>query len=317
MFDAIRCEHLTKRFANRAAVEDLTLSVQEGEVFGFLGPNGAGKTTTIRMLLGLVRPDAGTFFVFGDPVPCPQRLQEIGAMVEEPAFYPWLSGRENLQVLLDTGAEAGGEAVAEALDTTGLTEVATRKVKTYSQGMRQRLGLAAALLRKPRLLVLDEPANGLDPAGIRQVRDLLRSLGDQGVTAFLSSHLLGEVERICDRVAIIDRGRLVAVGSATELGGSVETRVKIAVSPEDHESALRLLGGLAVEVSARGTFLVSARSGREVNEALARGGVFAETVGLERSGLEEQFFALTQGNSEREVVSKAIPEIGDHAPDPG
>ncbi len=293
--EAIRFQGLSKRFGGRAAVDGLTLSIEEGEVFGFLGPNGAGKTTTIRLLLGLLRPDNGVAFVFGDRVPCPGRLGEIGAMVEEPAFYPWLSGRRNLQVMLESGAPAPAGAVQSALETVGLTEAADRKMKTYSQGMRQRLGLAIALLRRPRLLVLDEPANGLDPAGIREFRDRFRTLGDAGVTVFISSHLLGEVERICDRVAIVDRGRLVAVGGVDELGRSASLRFRVTLRPQDLDDAVRLLSAYQVGLESTNVILVSGASGREVNERLARGGVFAEALGEERSGLEERFLALTEG----------------------
>jgi ABC-2 type transport system ATP-binding protein len=292
--EAIRLEGISKRFGGRPAVDALSLTVNQGEVFGFLGPNGAGKTTTIRLLLGLIRPDAGRALLFGDPVPCPHRLPEVGAVVEEPAFYPWMSGRGNLQVLADEGAPTPPRAVEEALDVVGLTEVSGRKMKTYSQGMRQRLGLAAALLRQPKLLILDEPANGLDPAGIREFRDRFRSLGDQGVTVFLSSHLLGEVERICDRVAIVDRGRLVAVGGVDELGRSFD-RIRVQVRPEDHAEAAALLAPFGATSPQTGVFQVSGSEGRRVNEALARGGVFAESIGQERSGLEERFLALTEG----------------------
>jgi ABC-2 type transport system ATP-binding protein len=161
--------------------------------------------------------------------------------------------------------------------------------------MRQRLGLAVALLRQPRLLVLDEPANGLDPAGIREFRDRFRALGDSGVTVFLSSHLLGEVERICDRVAIVDKGRLVAVGSVEELGRSSAVRIRVMLRPEDLDDAVRLLGAYQVGLEAANVILVSAPSGREVNQALAQGGIFADAIGEERSGLEERFLALTEG----------------------
>jgi ABC-2 type transport system ATP-binding protein len=289
MTDAIRIHGLTKRFGGRAAVDGLSLEVREGEVFGFLGPNGAGKTTTIRMLLGLMSQDAGEAFVLGDRVPAPGRLAEVGAMVEEPAFYPWLSGRANLQVLADSGAPVVGGAVEEALEATGLTSAATKKVKAYSQGMRQRLGLAVALLRTPRLLILDEPANGLDPAGIREFRDRLRALGDAGVTVFISSHLLGEVERICDRVGIVDRGRLVAVGTVDELAsrgsGLSSRRIRVTVRPEDHDEAVRLLDRFAVTPEGRGTLLITSAGGRDVNEALARGGVFADAIAPDGSGL--------------------------------
>src|SRR5690242_17052761 len=248
-------------------------------------------------MLGLLRPDRGESFVFGDRVPCPDRLREIGAMVEEPAFYPWLSGRRNLDVLARTGAPTPTGALDDAMHTVGLSEAAGRKVKAYSQGMRQRLGLAVALLRKPRLLILDEPVNGLDPAGIREFRDRFRALGDAGVTVFISSHLLGEVERICDRVAIVDRGRLVAVGKVDELAaGGGPGRIRVAVRDQDRGDAVRLLERFDVKMDGPGTLLVAAETGRDVNEALARGGVFAESIGRDVTGLEERFLALTEGN---------------------
>src|SRR5947199_1910762 len=183
--EPIRCEGLTKRFRGMPAVDGLDLSVREGEVFGFLGPNGAGKTTTIRMLLGLIRPDAGRASILGDEVPCPSRLGEVGALLENAAFYPWLTGRENLLVVAETGPPVPRAQVDERLEAAGIDNAAARRVKTYSQGMRQRLGLAAASLRKPKLLILDEPTNGLDPAGIHEFRHLIRSLAREGVSIFL------------------------------------------------------------------------------------------------------------------------------------
>jgi ABC-type multidrug transport system ATPase subunit len=277
-------------------VDSLDLQVAEGEVFGFLGPNGAGKTTTIRLLVGLLRADAGQAWLLGERVPCPAQLGQVGAMVEEPAFYPWMSGRRNLRILAKTGAPVGQHAVEEAMARAGLAAVAGRKVKTYSQGMRQRLGLAVALLRRPRLLLLDEPANGLDPAGIREFRTLLRQLAGEGVSVFLSSHLLGEVEQVCDRVAIIDRGRLVAVGTTAELGRG-EERMRVSLRPDEEPAAIAVLAGAGLtarrEGERPGTLLVDSASGRDVNMALARTGIFAEAVGLARSGLEERFLAIT------------------------
>ncbi len=210
MSEVIRCEGLTKRYRHTVAVDRLDLSVQAGQVFGFLGRNGAGKTTTLRMLLGLIRPTAGRAWLNGRPVPDPGGLALVGAMIEEPAFYPWLTGRRNLEILARSGPplQAGrGDPVAAALHRVGLDEVRAGQVKTYSQGMRQRLGLAVALLRQPPLLLLDEPSNGMDPAGIRGFRSLLRALADAGTTVFLSSHLLAEVELVCDQVAVLHHGR--------------------------------------------------------------------------------------------------------------
>lgn len=179
-------------------------------MFGFLGPNGSGKTTTMRMLLGLIAPTAGRAWVNGRRLPDPDGLSRVGAMIEEPAFYPWMTGRRDLEVLALHGPPPSRpNAVGAVLERAGLSAVAGRKVKTYSQGMRQRLGLAAALLRDPALLVLDEPTNGMDPAGIWEFRALLRGLADDGMTVFVSSHLLAEVEQVCDRVAVMNQGRLV------------------------------------------------------------------------------------------------------------
>ena len=227
---------LTKRYGPRAVVDGLDLEVERGEVFGFLGPNGAGKTTTARMLLGLVRIDGGEASLLGSKVPCPARLGEIGAMIEEPAFYPWATGRRNLEILADEGDPVPAGAVADALELTGMTAAAELKVKVYSQGMRQRLGLAGAVLRRPPVVLLDEPANGLDPSGIHHLRLLLRHMADIGSTVFLSSHLLGEIEQVCDRVAVIDRGRLVAAGTLDSLGGT-RKRVQVSVTPADTAAA--------------------------------------------------------------------------------
>jgi ABC-2 type transport system ATP-binding protein len=236
--EAIRCEGLSKRYGSTIAVDGLDLVVEAGQVFGFLGPNGSGKTTTLRMLLGLVRPSSGRAWRNGRPLPDPDGLDRVGAMIEEPAFYPWLSGRANLEVLALCGPPPPAGAVDRALDRAGLAPVAGRKVKAYSQGMRQRLGLAAALLRDPDLLLLDEPTNGMDPAGIRELRSLLRSLADGGTTVFLSSHLLGEVELVCDRIAVVRAGRVLAEGTVADLaaaGGLEAAFLRLTGPAEDPE----------------------------------------------------------------------------------
>ncbi len=211
---------LHKHFGRVRAVDGLSLQVNPGECFGFLGPNGAGKTTTISMMLGLLRPTQGKVVLLGQEV-TPQQtavLRQVGALVGAPDFYPYLSGRENLRLLARLYPEVDDRRVDEVLAQVGLApEAARRKVKGYSTGMKQRLGLAAALLHRPRLLILDEPTSGLDPIGMAEMRTLLRQLADQGVTVFLSSHLLHEVEQVCDRVAILNRGRLVALGPVSEL----------------------------------------------------------------------------------------------------
>jgi ABC-2 type transport system ATP-binding protein len=219
MPDVIRCQGLGKRYGSTVAVDSLDLTVEAGQVFGFLGRNGAGKTTTMRMLLGLIRPTAGQAWLNGRQVPDPAGLASIGAMIEEPASYPWLTGRRNLEVLALCGPPlpAGRHQVTAVLDRVGLGAVADHKVKTYSQGMRQRLGLAVALLREPTLLLLDEPSNGMDPAGIKEFRTLLRSLAGDGTTVFLSSHQLAEVAQVCDQVAVLAEGRLVHQGRVEDL----------------------------------------------------------------------------------------------------
>jgi ABC-2 type transport system ATP-binding protein len=219
MAAVIECRGLTKRYRGTTALAGLDLTVEAGQVFGFLGANGAGKTTTTRILLGLVAPSSGRAWLNGKRVPDPAGLARVGAMIEEPAFYPWLTGRRNLDLLALSGARrpARGEEISAALERAGLTGAADRKVKGYSQGMRQRLGLAAALMHRPALLLLDEPANGLDPAGIKEFRTLLRSLADGGTTVFLSSHLLAEVGQVCDQVAVIHEGRLAGQGTVSQL----------------------------------------------------------------------------------------------------
>ena len=242
--EAISCEGLTKRFGSVVAVDELDLAVSSGQVYGFLGPNGAGKTTTIRMLLGLVAPSAGQIRLLGQRLPAPRVVAQTGSMIEEPAFYPWMSGRVNLEVLGATGGGCAPSEVTRVLGLVGLGDVAARKVKTYSQGMRQRLGIAAAMLGRPPLLILDEPANGLDPAGIREIRGLLRGLAAEGTTVFLSSHLLAEVEQVCDRVAVIVRGRLVEEGAPVTLG-AIRRQVRVEVGAADTEAATRLTGPVA------------------------------------------------------------------------
>ncbi|GAA0329250.1 ABC transporter ATP-binding protein [Actinoallomurus spadix] len=289
----IRCEGLTKRYGATLAVDRLDLTVGGGQVFGFLGPNGSGKTTTMRMLLGLITPTAGRAWVNERPLPDPDGLARVGAMLEEPAFYPWLTGRRALEVLALHGPPPRRrDAVAAALDRVGLSAVADRRVKAYSQGMRQRLGLAAALLRDPALLVLDEPTNGMDPAGIREFRALLRALADDGMTVFLSSHLLAEVEQVCDRVAVMNRGRLIEEGPVAGLS-TVRRRVRVILDEADRDRAREVLAGRRTRTDGPGTLLVEEADGRQVNEALGRAGLWAREILVERPGLEEAFLTLT------------------------
>ncbi len=299
---AIRCHSLTKRYGGRAVVDDLDLEVEQGELFGFLGPNGSGKTTTARLLLGLIRPDGGEAWLLGSRVPCPQRLGEIGAMVEEPAFYPWMSGRRNLEIVGDEGGALPRRAVEDALELAGIADAADTKVKTYSQGMRQRLGLAAAVLRRPALVLLDEPANGLDPAGIRALRDLLRHLADTGCTVFLSSHLLGEVEQVCHRVAVIDHGRLISVLSVDDLDSSAK-RVRVTVDSNEMAPARTALDRWTVIAESPEQLVVAGGEGRDINRALAKDGIFAMAVTPEHLSLEERFLAITNIDGEPDAAA--------------
>jgi ABC-2 type transport system ATP-binding protein len=291
--EGIRCAGLTKRYGDIHALRGLDLTVEPGQVYGFLGPNGSGKTTTMRILAGLVRATSGRAWVSGRPLPDPDGLPRIGTMIEEPAFHPWLSGWQNLQVLALSGPRiTTSHAIPRVLERVGLSEVAERRTKGYSQGMRQRLGLAAALLRDPEVLVLDEPANGLDPAGIRQFRSLFRELADAGKTVFLSSHLLTEVERICDRVAVVHQGRVVQEGSVATLL-TARASVRVVVPADELGRARELLARWPVRTEGSGELLVAASEAGEVNRALAAGGVWAEELAAVRPDLEQAFLDLT------------------------
>jgi ABC-2 type transport system ATP-binding protein len=296
----IRTDALVKRYGGVTAVDRVDLDVREGDRYGFLGPNGSGKTTTVRMLLGLVLPTSGSVELLGQPMPRRARdvLPEVGALVEGPAAYAHLSARSNLS-LLDAAGRGGSrrtrsKRIEGVLEQVGLAAVGRKPVKAYSLGMRQRLGLAAALLRAPRLLVLDEPTNGLDPQGIREVRDLLLQLSAQGTTVFLSSHLLSEVEALCTRVGVLDRGRLVlqdelaAVRAET---GLVELRTPDVARARD-------LLGAGVEV-ADGERLLVRGDPAEVNAALVAAGVRVRLLAPERRTLEDAVMELTGAGSDR------------------
>ena len=296
---ALELRSLCKRFGPKEVVTDLSFRVEPGEVFGFLGPNGAGKTTTMRMVLGLIRPSAGKLLVLGEEMPAGGRrvLPQVGPLVETPALYPNLSGRDNLAVF---GAELGGapwSRVDELLALVGLGDRGRDRVARYSLGMRQRLGLAVALLHRPRLLLLDEPANGLDPAGIREIRSLLRNLSSAGTTVFISSHVLGEVERVCDRVAILRRGRLAYLGDLSSLRASTGTFL---IRIERADEALQWLraqpwGGSA-QAGPDGTVEVLSPTGRgrDLNRALMGAGFFADSLVPCERDLEEAFLQLTE-----------------------
>src|SRR5487761_341517 len=237
---------LSKRYGNGVlAVDSVEMSVRRGEVYGFLGPNGAGKTTTLRMLVGLIRPTSGTATVAGHPPGHPAGLAKFGSLVEAPGFYPYLSGRENLKVVADF-AGISHKRVGEVLEIVELASRAGRKFGTYSTGMKQRLGVAAALLKDPDLLILDEPTNGLDPQGMAEMRKLIKDIGQGERTVLLSSHLLGEVEQICDRVGVISNGKLVKQSTVQELIGEKGVIVKAEPADRAGEMLTRMFGPAAV-----------------------------------------------------------------------
>ena len=280
------------------ALKSVNLEVAPGQVYGFLGPNGAGKTTTIRILLNLVRATAGEIRVMSaDPSRDPSVLRKVGAQVESPSFYGYLSGRANLQVLARTSGLNDKARIDQLLEQTGLAARAEQRVSGYSLGMRQRLGLAAALLTNPQLLIFDEPTNGLDPAGIQEMRVFIRNLVDaEGKTVFLSSHLLNEVEQLCDRVAIIHRGTLVREGPVAELLGA-QARVRIEADPV--EAAQSALAERWPATQEDGALWVQARRDEipDVVRTLVAGDVHVFHVGEEHLTLEDYFLSVTQGET--------------------
>jgi ABC-2 type transport system ATP-binding protein len=290
----IETSGLTKRYGNGVlAVDSVGMSVRRGEVYGFLGPNGAGKTTTLRMLVGLIRPTSGTATVAGHEPGDPAGLAKIGSLVEAPGFYPYLSGRENLKVVADF-AGVNHKRVEEVLDIVELASRAGRKFGTYSTGMKQRLGVAAALLKDPELLILDEPTNGLDPQGMAEMRKLIKDIGQGNRTVLLSSHLLTEVEQICDRVGVISSGKLVTQSTVQELLGEEGVLVKAQPADRAYELLTSMFGAAAVSRQDGSIRLKTDPAGSlEINSRLVAAGIgVSELRPFERS-LEEVFFQLT------------------------
>ncbi|MET8850862.1 ABC transporter ATP-binding protein [Amycolatopsis sp. NPDC004625] len=292
---------LTKRYGRTVAVDAVDLEVREGDRYGFLGPNGSGKTTLVRMLLGLVYATAGEIEVLGKPVPkrVAEVLPEVGALVEGPAAYPHLSGRRNL-ALLDAAGRGGGRRtrrrrVGEALEQVGLGGVDQRPVKAYSLGMRQRLGLAGALLRRPRLLILDEPTNGLDPQGIKEIRELLVALNAGGTTVFLSSHLLAEVEQLCTRVGVVDRGRLVLEEDLATLRAATG---RILVGTPDPAAAAAVLDG-QLEARDGERLVIRHDDPAALNALLVEAGVRVTSIHAEQRTLEQVVLDVTGPGSDR------------------
>ncbi|MFF8094472.1 ABC transporter ATP-binding protein [Streptomyces sp. NPDC016675] len=294
---------LTKRYGGgHLAVDGLDLTVPAGSVFGFLGPNGSGKTTTIRMLMGLIEPTSGTARVLGRPVPRAARtvLPQVGALIEGPALYGFLSGRDNLlrYDAADPTADprTRRERVAAALDRVGLAAAAGKKAKAYSLGMKQRLGLAAALLQPRRLLVLDEPTNGLDPQGMREIRALVRELASDGTTVFLSSHLLDEIEQVCTHAAVMAQGRLITQGPVADLAAGARGRL-VVTTPDAGEAArvLKEQGAADVLIAEDRVSAEPPPDGdlADLNAALVSAGVRVRGFAVERASLEDAFVALT------------------------
>jgi ABC-2 type transport system ATP-binding protein len=303
---------LVKRYGELTAVAGVDLTVQAGDVYGYLGPNGAGKTTCLRMMLGLIRPTEGAVRLFGrDPMESVHALDGVAGFVEAPTFYPYLSGRRNLELL---AAFDGGDApdrIDQALETVDLADRARDRIGGYSHGMRQRLGIAAALLRDPKLLLLDEPATGLDPAGMRDMRLLIRRLADDGITVLLSSHLLAEVEELCNRVAIVRSGKIVYEGAIAELKRGAGASYRLSTTDDDRALAVcRAQPGIADVRVAHGKIVFTADEPAvaELSQALVEAGALIRMLMPQTVTLEDLFFSLTEGDIEEDPALPAMAE---------
>lgn len=291
----IETTELSKRYGpNLMAVDGLSMKVRRGEVYGFVGPNGAGKTTTLRMLLGLVRPSSGTCEVLGDKPGKPQTLARLGALVEMPAFYPYLSGRDNLKIMA-RHAGIDYSRIDPVLEEVELTKRGGDRFKTYSLGMKQRLGMAAALLKDPELLILDEPTNGLDPAGMAEMRHLIRGLGQGNRTVLLSSHLMGELEQICDRVGVVKNGKIVTEGTLGDLRRGERIKLKVDPVAKARELLEAMAGIGKVEASDTNVLMVEADTSRsaEINRELVGAGIEVSEICTVTHSLESVFLSLT------------------------
>jgi ABC-2 type transport system ATP-binding protein len=313
--NAIEARGLVKRYGHVTAVDHVDLTVRAGDVYGYLGPNGAGKTTSLRMLLGLIRPDEGTAKLFGrDPlIEGVRALDGVAGFVEAPRFYPYMSGLRNLELVAALDGGDASERIEDALHTVDLHARRHDKVNGYSHGMRQRLGIAGALLRDPRLLLLDEPTTGLDPAGMRDMRALVHRLASEGMTVLLSSHLMSEVEELCDRVAIVARGRVIHEGSLEELIASASGRYELRTTDDDRATAIaaRAEGIGEFEATSRGlTFTAEERAVAALTLSLAQAGIGLTALVPRTATLEELFFRLTEGDQEPRPALRVIDAKG-------
>jgi ABC-2 type transport system ATP-binding protein len=311
----VKARGLVKRYGEIVAVDHVDLNVRSGDVYGFLGPNGAGKTTTLRMALGLITPSDGKVELFGrDPMRQGARaLEGVAGFVEAPRFYPYLTGRKNLELLAALDGDGARGRIDEVLEVVELSPRAKHKVGGYSHGMRQRLGIAAALLRDPRLLILDEPATGLDPAGMRDMRALIRRLADGGMTVLLSSHQLPEVQELCDRVAIVDSGRVVYEGALSDLRRQGGTSYRLRTADDGRALALlrsqRGIGG-AVAGAHGLEFSAQEQDVGELSLALGRAGIPILALTPQLATLEDLFFRLTEsagGESSSNGAAEPVP----------
>ncbi len=303
---------LVKRYGELTAVAGVDVTVNAGDVYGYLGPNGAGKTTSLRMMLGLIQPTAGTVRLFGrNPLATVQALEGVAGFVEAPTFYPYLTARRNLELLAAFDGHDAKQRIAAALDAVDLAGRAGDRVGGYSHGMRQRLGIAAALLRDPKLLLLDEPATGLDPAGMRDMRLLIRRLADQGITVVLSSHLLAEVEEVCNRVAIVRTGKIVYEGAIADLKRGAGTTYRLETTDDERALAVCRAQRGITEVRTlhdRICFNADEAAVAELSQALVEAGALIKALAPQTVTLEDLFFSLTEGAEPVEGPGEAAPE---------
>jgi ABC-2 type transport system ATP-binding protein len=292
----LETKNLTKTYGSLTVVDSVNITAYEGEVFGFLGPNGAGKTTTLGMVLGLVHPTGGEVKVLGERVRPDDvhALRHVGALLGAPAFVPYLSARDNIELVSRLSPGIDKKRIGEVLELVGLSEAARRKVGKFSTGMKQRVGLAMALVHRPRFIILDEPTNGLDPAGMREIRQLIRRLAESGSTVLLSSHLLNEVQQVCDRIAVLNKGRIVAQGRVDELLKSQKPYVRLMVAnPGEASQVLKSLAGVEDVQSSGGGLIVSGVDCQTVINHLVRNNIIPTEISAQNNDLESLFMDVT------------------------